>query len=228
MTSNYSEIAFILDRSGSMESLREEAVLGFNEFLREQQESSENRRLSLILFDDEYLIPIDSVPVAEITPLTAADFEPRATTALLDAIGKTIDDMGERFANMAEADRPAGVVFAILTDGYENASRHYTWRAVADRIKHQADVYKWKFMFLGANQDAIATASNLNISQKDAALFAADPIGIRAATAALGRRTNFFCARAIPGSVEGLEECAESMEDLVKEEDRKRRGADDD
>jgi len=169
MKTHLSEIAFILDRSGSMQALQEQAISGFNHFLSDQLNHPGEARLTLVLFDDEYLVPVESKPLHEVAPLNANTYVPRNCTALLDAIGRTIDTIGLRLANTPEADRPGQVIVAILTDGLENASTQYTWKDVASRIQHQREKYNWQFLFLGANQDAIATAAQMNIEAANAA-----------------------------------------------------------
>src|SRR5262249_17060966 len=186
---HYTEIAFVLDRSGSMECCQQAAIDGFNQFLTEQQNTEGLAKLTLVLFDDEYLVPVSSVPVQEIVPLTDETFQPRGCTALLDAIGQTIDELGDRLAALPERDRPGQVIIAILTDGVENASQRFTWKEIAAKIKHQTDIYKWVFLFLGANQDAIATAANLSIAVNNAANYVADSPGSAASHAALSRKT---------------------------------------
>ena len=161
---HYTEIAFILDRSGSMNSCQQAAIAGFNQFLDDQQKTEGLAKLTLVLFDDEYLVAVSSIPVQEVVPLTDDTYQPRGCTALLDAIGQTVDDLGRRLAALTEKDRPGQVIVAILTDGLENASQRFNWKEIAGMIKHQTDTYKWIFLFLGANQDAIATAANLSIA----------------------------------------------------------------
>jgi len=188
MNKNYTEIAFVLDRSGSMGSSREAAIAGFNFFLNQQQAGSDLTKLTLVLFDDEYLVPIDALPVAEILPLDNDTYLPRGTTALLDAIGRTADEFGARLAAMPEKNRPGQVIVAILTDGLENSSQTYTWNQIARVIKHQTEQYRWTFLFLGANQYAIATAAQMNIAAANASSFVADPAGLRAASRSLSRK----------------------------------------
>ena len=174
---HYTEIAFVLDRSGSMNCCQQDAIAGFNQFLADQQETEGLAKLTLVLFDDEYLVPVSSIPVQEVVPLTDDTYQPRGCTALLDAVGQTIDDLGNRLAALTEKDRPGQVIVAILTDGLENASQRFTWKEIAGKIKHQTDTYKWIFLFLGANQDAIATAANLSIAANNAANYVADAAG---------------------------------------------------
>src|SRR6266567_5576905 len=107
---HYSEIAFVLDRSGSMKSCQQAAIEGFNQFLADQQKIDGLAKLTLVLFDDEYLVPISSIPVEEVVSLTDDTYQPRGCTALLDAIGQTIDNLGQRLAALAEKDRPGQVI----------------------------------------------------------------------------------------------------------------------
>ena len=106
MNNNHTEIVFVLDRSGSMQSCQEAAIAGFNRFLVEQQQLEGLVKLTLVLFDDEYLVPIDALPAAEVLPLDDETYVPRGSTALLDAIGRAVDDLGARLASSPESDRP--------------------------------------------------------------------------------------------------------------------------
>jgi uncharacterized protein YegL len=179
--SNWTEIAFILDRSGSMQSIAETAVAGFNELLTQQQQEHSQTpvRMSLVLFNTGYEVPFASIPAPELPRLDMKTYSPDGGTALLDAIGRAIDETGARLAAMPEAERPGKVIIAILTDGEENSSRTFTWAQISDKIQHQKDVYKWEFLFLGANQDAIATAGRMHIAEHDASIFLQTDAGIR-------------------------------------------------
>jgi hypothetical protein len=179
MRPDLTEIAFVLDRSGSMNPIADDAIGGFNTFLTEQQALTGQARLTLVLFDHEYMVTHNNVDIRAVPPLDAKTYTPRGMTALLDAVGRTIDDIGTRLAATPEAERPAKVIVAILTDGQENASRDYTFARVADKIKHQQEKYSWEFLFLAANQDAIAAAGALAIQPKDAIAFQATPQGVR-------------------------------------------------
>jgi hypothetical protein len=224
MNTNLTELAFILDRSGSMAALAHAAIAGFNHFLHEQQTAPGQARLTVVLFDDEYLVHVDSVPVSEVLPLNSDTYVPRNTTALLDAIGRTIDNLGARLAQTPEPRRPGKVIVAILTDGLENASTQYTWRDIAQRIKHQTGQYQWEFLFLGANQDAIATAAQLNIVAANAATYVADGIGQVAGAASVARKTSALRARAAGVATPAEEAVAEApMQQLLREDDELRR-----
>ena len=224
MKIHYSEIAFVLDRSGSMGSCRQAAIEGFNFFLQEQQRTEGLAKLTLILFDNEYLVPIDALPVAEILPLDNNSYVPRGSTALLDAIGRTIDELGASLAALSEKDRPRQVIVAILTDGLENSSQDYTWQQIADVIKQQSEQYRWTFLFLGANQDAIATAAQMNITAANAAAYVADAAGLHPSASSLTRKVRAL--RRVSMGTASVEEChdaAAPMSGLVAEEDQKER-----
>ena len=189
MRADLTEIAFVLDRSGSMNPIADDAIGGFNTFLKDQQALPGQARLTLVLFDHEYLVVHNSVDIQAVGPLDSNTYVPRGMTALLDAVGRTIDDTGARLAATPEEQRPAKVIVAILTDGQENASRDYTFAKVSGMIKHQQEKYSWEFIFLAANQDAIAAAGALSIHAKDAIAFQPTGQGIRDANAALSSRS---------------------------------------
>ncbi|MFM7317054.1 MAG: vWA domain-containing protein [bacterium] len=167
MNQNLTEIAFVMDRSGSMESMKEEAIVAFNQFLKDQRELPGEARLTLVLFDTEFLKPYDNVPIEKVPDLNEKTYIPRAGTALLDAMGKTIDEIGKRLAATAEADRPCKVIVACMTDGEENSSRQYSNDAIAAIIRHQQEKYSWEFVFLGATIDSRRMASSWNLKDED-------------------------------------------------------------
>ena len=137
MNTDLTYIAFILDRSGSMQRMAEEAIGGFNAFLKEQQKEEGKARLSLVLFDHEYTPIVENSPIDQVDPIDEETYEPRGMTALLDAMGRTIDDLGKQLAAMPEEERPGTVIVVTLTDGLENASKDYTREKVAERIKQK-------------------------------------------------------------------------------------------
>jgi hypothetical protein len=162
MKANSARIAIILDRSGSMQSVRESTIAGFNEFIRAQRALPGDVTVKLVQFDDQYEVVFDK-PLAEVPELTQDLFVPRGMTALFDAQGRTIVALGEELAALPESERPSKVIVMTLTDGLENASKQYGVTQIAELIKHQTDVYKWDFIFLGANQDAVKTAATMAI-----------------------------------------------------------------
>ena len=172
------EIACIVDRSGSMDALRADAIGGFNAFLRDQQTLPGEARFSLVLFDHEYKRLYDRVPLADARPLDETTYVPRGQTALLDAIGRTLAGLAERIGAEPAAAHPDKVIVTILTDGLENASRDWTAPRVASLIGARRAA-GWEFVFLAANQDAFAAAERVGIAREDAAGFAATGAGVR-------------------------------------------------
>src|SRR5690606_35236450 len=115
-------------------------------------------------------------------------FVPRGSTALLDAVGDTIDRLGRRFASAPDDQKPGHVAVAILTDGEENSSRRYTWHDIAGRISHQTEKYQWDFLFLGAGPDAIATAAKMHIHAANSARYSPDAAGQSSASKGASRK----------------------------------------
>lgn len=175
-----SEIACIVDRSGSMDTVRADAIGGFNAFVRAQREEPGEARLTLALFNHEYERPLEHVPLAEVPEMTEATYRPSGTTALHDAIGRTLHDLRARIEGLSAEDRPDSVVVAILTDGMENASRDYTSESVRTAVTACRDA-GWEFVFLAAGQDAVMSASRVGIAAADAMPFAANAAGTKAA-----------------------------------------------
>ena len=170
MKDGFTRLALVLDRSGSMASIEEATVAGVNKFIEEQKQVSGTATLKLVQFDDVYEELFDT-PIAEAPELTLSKtpregqktYEPRGSTALLDAIGRTVTELGTALAALPEEERPSKVIVVIMTDGLENASRVYSKDKVLTMITEQRDIYKWDFVYLGANQDAIATAATMGI-----------------------------------------------------------------
>ena len=219
MNNQLTEIAYILDRSGSMTSIAEAAITSFNDFLKEQQSGPGDAHLTLVLFDNEYLSPHQATPIADVPELNAQTYVPRGATALLDAVGITIKNTGARLSQIPEADRPGHVIIAIFTDGLENASSEFTLAEINKMITHQSDHYSWEFIFLAANQDAIATAAQMGIQSRSAVTIEYSRVGTTSAAGAMSksvlksREQNFF-----EGEVR-LEEKATMTEEYDKAQD---------
>ncbi len=171
MRENSTEMVFVLDRSGSMSGLAADTIGGFNELIEKQKKIEGDAYVTTVLFDHEYEVLHDHVALGEVAPLTDKEYFARGSTALLDAVGRTINAVGARLAATPEEERPEHVVFVITTDGMENASREYTAKQVREMVEHQQQKYSWQFVFLGANMDAVSEARNLGISAKYAADF---------------------------------------------------------
>lgn len=181
MKQGLSEIICIIDRSGSMGRIKSDAIGGFNSFIKEQKKLPGEANLTYIQFNTEYDVVHENKPLKDVNPIDDNIFIPRGSTALLDAIGKTVDNTGRRLANMPEKNRPEKVIIAILTDGEENSSTQYNLSKIKEMISHQKEKYSWGFIFLGANQDAFAEAAKIGIEAKDSFNFAATGQGIRSA-----------------------------------------------
>lgn len=165
-------IAVLLDRSGSMGDVKAETISGFNHFLKDQQSAEGKATLTLVQFDSQGIDTIhDNQAIGEVKPLTSATYQPRGTTPLLDALGKTINDTGKRLSDMQESERPDKVVFVVITDGLENASREFSKSRIKEMIEHQTNVYQWQFVYLGANQDAFTEAAKIGVTLDNAADF---------------------------------------------------------
>ncbi len=176
---NYTDITFVLDRSGSMSDIRDETITGFNTFLSEQQKVPGEATMTLAQFDHEYEMVYEARQLKDTPALNVDTYVPRGYTALLDAIGRTINLTGNRLAGMQEDQRPDKVIFVILTDGLENYSKEFSKGKINEMIEQQRETYKWEFVFLGANQDAIAVAGDMGIAAANAMTYAANAVGTR-------------------------------------------------
>ncbi len=157
---NRTHLFFLLDRSGSMQSIREDTVGGFDAFIAEQRTHPGECRVTLAQFDDRYEVVYSDRPIEQVPGL---ELQPRGMTALLDAIGRLITDAGAHLAALPESHRPGTVIVGIMTDGHENASKEWTHPAVKALIQQQTETYSWEFLYLGADQDAIEVGTGLGV-----------------------------------------------------------------
>ena len=172
------DVTVILDRSGSMEGIKSDVIGGFNQFLATQKREPGACVLTLVQFDNQYDIVYSACDIQDAPPLTAESFEPRGTTALLDAIGRTIMGAGARFDALPESERPDRVLVVIITDGQENASVEHSRERIHEMIATQRDVYRWTFLFLAANQDAIAEGGTVGVGPQHSLTWAATSQGV--------------------------------------------------
>jgi hypothetical protein len=178
------EIAVILDRSGSMDSIKKDMEGGFATFIAEQRKIPDPCVVSLYRFDTLFDAVYEERALADVPAL---DLEPRGSTALLDAMGQAIGLIGARLAKKPESERPGKVVVMVITDGAENASREFNRQQIKEKVTHQQDVYQWQFAFLGANMDSIGEAQSLGIASASAGNFQANSVGVGAMYASSGK-----------------------------------------
>lgn len=177
MNKDLTEIVFILDRSGSMGHLTTDTIGGYNAFIDKQKKEASAALVTTILFDDYYEILHNAVDIRHINPLTEKDYFVRGSTALLDAIGKTINGTISRVKTLKDDYKASKVIFVIITDGYENASCEYSYLAIKKMIDQQTEKYRWEFLFLGANIDAAAEGEKMGIRRDRSANFMASKEG---------------------------------------------------
>ena len=160
--SDLTHLYFLLDRSGSMQSIKSDIEGGFAAFIDEQRKAGPGECLvTLAQFDDVYEVVYADRPLADVPPL---DLHPRNSTALHDAMGRLITEAGEKLAAMPEDERPGTVIVAIMTDGYENASQEWHAPAIKALVELQTKQYGWEFLYMGADQDAVEVGAGLGIA----------------------------------------------------------------
>ena len=181
------EIVVILDRSGSMENIRDDMVGGLKQFVADQKKVKGKANFTLVQFDTEYEVVYDGVDIQDVNGI---DLVPRGWTALLDAIGRTIESTQKRIAKTPKRK----VIFVIITDGLENSSQKFSKSEIVESIGHTSEKHDWKFIYLGANQDAIQEGTSLGIYSIDCSTFDTTSIGVlttlgNASTAVTSYRT---------------------------------------
>lgn len=175
---NATELVFILDKSGSMHGLESDTIGGFNSMLDEQKAKEGECRITTVLFDNTYELLHDRIDIRAVHPMTKKDYQTGGTTALLDAIGRTIHKIDAVQQNTAEGYRADKVIFVIITDGMENASHAYSLAEIRKEIRQHREM-DWQFIFLGAKIDAVETADAFGIDKEMAADYVPDGEGTR-------------------------------------------------
>ena len=177
MKKGLTELVFILDKSGSMSGLEKDTIGGFASMLNKQKALEGECRITTVLFNNNYELLHDRVDIAAVNPITEKEYQVGGNTALLDAIGITVNKIDNVQKNTSEDHRAEKVVFIIITDGEENSSKEYTADKVKAQIERQKSEYGWEFIFLGANIDAVITASRFGIPTDRALDYIADKEG---------------------------------------------------
>lgn len=207
------EVIFILDRSGSMRGLEADTIGGFNGLIEQQKDVPGEVQITTVLFDDAYELLHDHTPLKEVNPLTTEQYYVRGTTALLDAVGKTITQVAHRVRKAAGEPKPQ-VLVVIMTDGMENASSEYSYdvvKTLIDTYQHDAG---WEFLFLGANIDAAAAAESIGIRRERSAHFHADRQGMK---------TNFTGVQRAMNEFRSHDKMSESWRDVIDADYRGRK-----
>lgn len=207
----YTHIEVILDRSGSMFPLKDDMEKGFWEFVKDQRKLDGKCTMSLTQFDTTAIDRLyEFKALHDVPPM---ELSPRGGTPLLDAVGQTIDYLGNALRNMPSGSRPERVLVMILTDGQENQSHKYTKEQIKAMIEQQTNVYKWEFLYLGANVDAFAEASALGINVANAAAYAATPTGAHQVFAAASNSARSY---RVGGSSAIADEDRKKLDEEVK------------
>lgn len=188
MKQDKTHIVTVLDKSGSMDLIRKAMIKSLQELVEEQKQLKKECTFSLYRFSSTTELFLDFVDL-ETVEIDNNTLKPSGSTALLDCLGIAINQTGERLARLSEEERPEKVIFVVITDGYENSSTTFDDQQIKNMIQHQSEVYKWQFLFLGANQDAVETGTNLGIQAQSCLTYEATSVGtskgMRGASASL-------------------------------------------
>lgn len=176
-------VVLVVDRSGSMMGIDEDMEGGIASLLAEQAAQEGSCLVTLAQFDDQYELLADGVPAAEVAPYRLV---PRGSTALLDAIGRTVSHVKACHDALVEAERPEHVVLCVVTDGCENASREWSAQQIHDAIVARR-AEGWEVTFLGANQDAVIEGGKLGVDVEASLTYDASSEGTTAAFTAMSQ-----------------------------------------
>lgn len=222
---NYTHVAIVLDRSGSMNNIASDMVGGLKTLIEEQKQLDGEATLTYATFDDEYELVHDFINLNDVNEIS---LNPRGLTALLDAMGRTISNVKEKISKMKKDEKPSKVLFVFITDGMENASGEYTRDAVFKLInelksdgkpREDQDEPLWDFVFMGANQDAISEGGSMGFSKGSSFTYAATSDGVKNSFSSLSRNmSNYRSAMSSNASFSFKEEDRKAQEDLDKTE----------
>ena len=196
---NYTHISVLIDESGSMGNLAADTRGGFNSFLKDQQAVGGKATMTVCTFSNGYKILSSMRDINSVEPLTGTSYCPGGGTALLDAMGKCITELGSALAALPDEKRPGKILFLVITDGEENSSREWNKAKIAEMVKRQESEYKWNFLYLGANVDAFAESANMGIRAANAIGYNATSKGIHDAYHVVSRSLGAVRGCAAPG-----------------------------
>jgi hypothetical protein len=170
-------VAIVLDRSGSMESCRDQTISGFNEYGQDIRTTAHkaglDARLTLAVFNGEVRMPLFQAPLGLLYPMSRKHYVPNGSTAMLDAVGQTIDRLEREGAAIDQA----SVLVCVMSDGQENSSTDYTYDLIAERITRLTETGQWTFTYLGSNQDLAVVSEHLNIPMANTSSYASSREG---------------------------------------------------
>ncbi len=204
MNKGYTEIIYILDRSGSMAGLEADTIGGFNSMMEQQKKTGEKAVVSTVLFDDVCEVIHDRVPIEKIEKMTDRQYYVRGCTALLDAVGGAVHHITDVHKNAKKEDRPEKTIVVITTDGMENASSKYSRDKIEKMVKRQQKKSGWEFIFIGANIDAYAEARKYGIRKDRAVNYVCDEVGTGAVYAGISKAV---CSAMVAGSSLEMKKC---------------------
>lgn len=193
---DYTHITVVLDRTGSMESIRDDTIGGFNTFLKKQQSESGRATLTLVQFDtqDPYEVIHRFKPIKKVPALTRETYVPRASTPLLDTLGRTINDLEKSLVKLKVNNQPSKIIVAVVTDGQENSSKEFTKKQIETMIKDKTKKCGWEFVFLSADIAAIEDAKAVGISANAVMRFSRTRAGTNKAWLCLSEATSDYRA----------------------------------
>ncbi|WP_061962558.1 VWA domain-containing protein [Demequina flava] len=201
---NYTALLLVIDRSGSMTTIRDDMLGGLTRLVEAQAAEPGRLTIDVVQFDDQIEHTYHLCP----PELVSLELEPRGMTALWDAVGRGMADFGAELAALPEDERPGSVQVVIITDGMENSSREFTGEGLSTAIARQQADYSWNFTFLGANQDAIATARGMGIAAEHALTYAPVDGAVAAANDALNMHVSAVRAGDASGYTEAQRSAA--------------------
>ena len=202
MKKGFVELVFVLDKSGSMSGLESDTIGGFNSMLKKQKKLDGECRITTVLFNESCRLLHDRIDIQAVEAMNESDYFAGGSTALLDAVGMTIDKLAAVQKSTAAEYRAESVLFVIITDGMENASRKYSLKQVKAMIEREKEQYGWEFIFLGTNIDAVETAAGFGIDAEYAADYVPDAAGTALNFETMSETASCFReTRAIPSFV---------------------------
>lgn len=208
MKENYTEVICIIDESGSMYTLTDDTIGGYNSFIEDQKNSEGQTAVTLVTFNNTIQTKYENIDVKDVSKLDKKDYVPNGMTALLDAVGLTIDKVGKRLAETPEENRPSKVIVMITTDGQENASKEYTRSRVKEMIEEQTNKYNWQFLFAGANIDSEKEAESIGINKAFATNYSHNSFGVSSVYRSLSAVSNLIKSNEV--TMDSIEQCYKS------------------